>query len=142
VREREEEIPSGVLLSLGDALCERKNCTHCQSYSRPVFFAFFISDVCFFSFIKLEPYWEIYRQHFRGHVIEWLEEHRIGNLSPEESEKARSVQIGDMFLTDPKRHPDLLPATTKVSFRKKYLYCCSALSFGPSARLGRLTNTL
>ena len=21
----------------------------------------------------LEPYWEVYRQHFRGHVVEWME---------------------------------------------------------------------
>ena len=61
----------------------------------------------------LEPYWEIYRQHFRGHVLEWIETHRIGNLTPMDAEKARQVQIGDMFENDPKRHPDLLPATSK-----------------------------
>ena len=21
----------------------------------------------------LEPYWEVYRQHFRGHVVAWME---------------------------------------------------------------------
>jgi len=61
----------------------------------------------------LEPYWEIYRQHFRGHVVQWMEKYRIGNLSPEDAKKAKDFKIGDMFLDDPKRHPDLLPATTK-----------------------------
>jgi hypothetical protein len=23
----------------------------------------------------LEPYWEVYRQHFRGHVINWMEKY-------------------------------------------------------------------
>lgn len=41
----------------------------------------------------LEPYWEIYRQHFRGHVVEWMEKYRIGNLTPEDSQKARDVKV-------------------------------------------------
>jgi cytochrome b involved in lipid metabolism len=24
----------------------------------------------------LEPYWEVYRQHFRGHIVDWMEEVR------------------------------------------------------------------
>lgn len=50
----------------------------------------------------LEPYWEIYRQHFRGHVVQWMEKYRIGNLSPEDAQKAKDFKIGDMFLDDPK----------------------------------------
>jgi hypothetical protein len=50
----------------------------------------------------LEPYWEIYRQHFRGHVVQWMEKYRIGNLSPEDAKKAKDFKIGDMFLDDPK----------------------------------------
>eukprot|EP00538_Stauroneis_constricta_P011208 CAMPEP_0119554022 /NCGR_PEP_ID=MMETSP1352-20130426/6614_1 /TAXON_ID=265584 /ORGANISM="Stauroneis constricta, Strain CCMP1120" /LENGTH=678 /DNA_ID=CAMNT_0007600537 /DNA_START=94 /DNA_END=2130 /DNA_ORIENTATION=- len=61
----------------------------------------------------LEPYWEVYRQHFRGHVVDWMEKYRIGNLPPEEVEKAADFEFGDMFETDPKRHPDLLPAQLK-----------------------------
>ena len=61
----------------------------------------------------LEPFWDIYRQHFRGHVIQWMEKYRIGNLTPEDAEKARNFTHGDMFETDPIRHPDLLPATSK-----------------------------
>jgi sulfite oxidase len=62
----------------------------------------------------LEPYWEVYRQHFRGHVVDWMEEYRIGNLSPEEAaEASKSMVFGDMFETDPVRHPDLLHCTEK-----------------------------
>lgn len=61
----------------------------------------------------LEPYWDVYRQHFRGHVIQWMEKYRIGNLSKEDAERAKSVKFGDMFEDDPIRHPDLLPATSK-----------------------------
>lgn len=61
----------------------------------------------------LEPYWDVYRQHFRGHILEWIETHRIGSLSPEDAAKAKAVPFGDMFEDDPKRHPDLLPATSK-----------------------------
>mmetsp|Transcript_34963 Transcript_34963/g.51959 ORF Transcript_34963/g.51959 Transcript_34963/m.51959 type:complete len:670 (-) Transcript_34963:83-2092(-) len=62
----------------------------------------------------LEPFWDIYRQHFRGHVIQWMEKYRIGNLSKEDAVKARDFVHGDMFESDPKRQPqDLLPATSK-----------------------------
>lgn len=63
----------------------------------------------------LEPYWDIYRQHFRGHVLEWIETHRIGNLSEEDSIKSRKETgtIGDMFESDPTRSKDLLHATSK-----------------------------
>lgn len=42
-----------------------------------------------------------------------MEKYRIGNLSKEDTVKARSFKHGDMFETDPIRHPDLLPATSK-----------------------------
>jgi sulfite oxidase len=62
----------------------------------------------------LEPYWDIYRQHFRGHVLEWMETHRIGTLSEEDAAASREgTKIDDMFLTEPLRHVDLLPATSK-----------------------------
>ena len=58
---------------------------------------------------------DIYRQHFRGHVLEWIETHRIGNLTGEDAVRSRKEtgQIGDMFASDPIRHKDLLPATSK-----------------------------
>jgi sulfite oxidase len=61
----------------------------------------------------LEPYWEIYRQHLRGHVVDWMEKYRIGNLSPEDTVQARNFQHGDMFEDDPYRDPNLPPCTKK-----------------------------
>mmetsp|Transcript_14143 Transcript_14143/g.27102 ORF Transcript_14143/g.27102 Transcript_14143/m.27102 type:complete len:656 (-) Transcript_14143:81-2048(-) len=61
----------------------------------------------------LEPYWDVYRQHLRGHVVEWIEKYRIGNLTPEEAAANKKVPFGDMFETDPVRHKDLLPCTQK-----------------------------
>lgn len=61
----------------------------------------------------LEPYWEVYRQHFRGHVVAWMERHRIGSLSPEDAVKARDFKFGDMYETDPIRDPNLLGCTQK-----------------------------
>jgi len=63
----------------------------------------------------LEPYWEVYRQHFRGHIVEWMEKHRIGNLSQEDRlqvEKNR-IQFGDVYETDPIRDPNLLGCQEK-----------------------------
>ena len=62
----------------------------------------------------LEPYWEVYRQHYRGHVVDWMERYRIGNLSPEDAAKARKeIAFGDQYETDPVRDPNLLPCTEK-----------------------------
>ncbi|CAJ1943583.1 unnamed protein product [Cylindrotheca closterium] len=62
----------------------------------------------------LEPYWEIYRQHLRGHVVDWMEKHRIGSLSKEEAEAAsKSFEFGDAYETDPERDANLLPCTQK-----------------------------
>lgn len=62
----------------------------------------------------LEPYWEVYRQHFRGHVVDWMEGYRIGSLTPEDAVKAKDmVSFGDMYETDPARDPNLLPCTQK-----------------------------
>lgn len=62
----------------------------------------------------LEPYWEVYRQHLRGHVVDWMEKYRIGNLSKKEAEEAsRSFTFGDAYETDPVRDPNLLPITQK-----------------------------
>lgn len=61
----------------------------------------------------LEPYWDVYRQHLRGHVVEWMEKYRIGNLSPEEAAANKNIPFGDMFETDPVRHKDILHCTHK-----------------------------
>jgi hypothetical protein len=57
--------------------------------------------------------WEVYRQHFRGHVIPWMERYRIGSLSPEDAAKAPNFKFGDMYETDPIRDPNNLPCTVK-----------------------------
>ena len=44
----------------------------------------------------LEPYWDVYRQHLRGHVVEWIEKYRIGNLSAEEAEANKKIPFGGM----------------------------------------------
>lgn len=63
----------------------------------------------------LEPYWEVYRQHFRGHIISWMEKHRIGSLSTEDYEtlKKNRMHFGDMYETDPLRDPNNLSCTYK-----------------------------
>jgi cytochrome b involved in lipid metabolism len=63
----------------------------------------------------LEPYWEVYRQHLRGHVLAWMEKHRIGSLSKEDREKCdkNRMEFGDMYETDPIRDPNNLPCTAK-----------------------------
>ena len=42
----------------------------------------------------LEPYWDVCRQHLRGHVVEWIEKYRIGNLTPEEAEANKKAPFG------------------------------------------------
>lgn len=42
-----------------------------------------------------------------------MEKYRVGNLSPEDAEKAKNFQFGDMFETDPLRDPNLLGCTEK-----------------------------
>lgn len=63
----------------------------------------------------LEPYWEVYRQHFRSHIIPWMEKYRVGSLSEEDQEKLRKnrMEFGDMYETDPIRDKNNLPCTYK-----------------------------
>jgi sulfite oxidase len=63
----------------------------------------------------LEPYWEVYRQHLRGHVVDWMEGYRIGSLTRDETDQARNngITFGDMYETDPPRDPNLLACTQK-----------------------------
>lgn len=51
-----------------------------------------------------------------------MEKYRIGNLSEEDTIKARNFQHGDMFETDPPRDPNLLPCT-KVRKTIRVLFC-------------------
>ena len=42
----------------------------------------------------LEPYWDVYRQHLRGHVVDWIEKYRVGNISAEEAAANKKVPFG------------------------------------------------
>lgn len=42
----------------------------------------------------LEPYWDVYRQHLRGHVVEWIEKYRIGSISAEEAAANKKIPFG------------------------------------------------
>ena len=42
----------------------------------------------------LEPYWDVYRQHLRGHVVEWIEKYRIGSISAEEAKANKKIPFG------------------------------------------------
>ena len=57
----------------------------------------------------LEKFWSIYRLHYRGHIISFLEKYRIGNLSAEDRAKIDSQPMTDPYVTDPPRHPDNQP---------------------------------
>lgn len=45
----------------------------------------------------LEPYWDVYRQHLRGHVVEWIEKYRIGSISEEEAAANKKVPFGGKY---------------------------------------------
>jgi sulfite oxidase len=63
----------------------------------------------------LEPYWEVYRQHLRGHVLTWMEKYRIGSLSEGDRKTCEKNRIafGDMYETDPIRDANNLACTMK-----------------------------
>lgn len=63
----------------------------------------------------LAPFWNVYRQHYRGHVVAWMEKYRVGTLSADDRAKveAESFEFPDAFEDDPKRDPDLLGTTQK-----------------------------
>ena len=53
----------------------------------------------------------VFRFFLEKSVVDWMEKYRIGNLSAEDTIKARNFQHGDMYETDPPRDPNLLPCT-------------------------------
>jgi cytochrome b involved in lipid metabolism len=59
----------------------------------------------------LEPYWEIYQDHLRGHVLPFVKKFKIGNLSAEDAKKAKNFRFFNAYDNDPVRHPDLLVNT-------------------------------
>jgi sulfite oxidase len=63
----------------------------------------------------LEPFWRVYTQHNRGHIVdEILIRYRIGRLSPEEAEEIRaSTTFDNPYVNDPgpETYPELLTNT-------------------------------
>jgi sulfite oxidase len=62
----------------------------------------------------LEPFWGVYRQHYRGHVLAFLEKYRIGNLSKKDSAQlVKDTHFDDVYEEDPPRHPDCIPCSMR-----------------------------
>lgn len=53
----------------------------------------------------LEPFWALYAVHGEPHVLELLQQYKVGELSPDEAPAAPDAQ--DPFAGDPPRHPGL-----------------------------------
>ncbi|XP_053564091.1 sulfite oxidase, mitochondrial [Bombina bombina] len=61
----------------------------------------------------LEPFWALYGVHKNEHVMEILNEYKVGVLSPEEKEEPEAVT--DPYALDPPRHP-ILKLNSKKPF--------------------------
>jgi cytochrome b involved in lipid metabolism len=60
----------------------------------------------------LEPFWRVYTQHNRGHILEFLHRYRIGVLSAEDAEAQRASSVFDNpYKDDPEPYPELLTNT-------------------------------
>ena len=62
--------------------------------------------------LSMEPFWDIYTEHYRGHVIPFLQRFKIGKLSAADAKAARDFEFTNPYADDPERHPDLLHCTT------------------------------
>ncbi|XP_071175945.1 sulfite oxidase-like [Mytilus edulis] len=60
---------------------------------------------------SIEPYWNMYGVHKQGEIVEMLEELRIGNIT--EKPKEQAFDKNDPYANDPKRHPAIIPASSK-----------------------------
>mmetsp|Transcript_9028 Transcript_9028/g.18069 ORF Transcript_9028/g.18069 Transcript_9028/m.18069 type:complete len:636 (-) Transcript_9028:82-1989(-) len=61
----------------------------------------------------LEPFWKVYTQHNRGHILEVLQRYKIGWLSDEEAEEQRAStpEFDNPYANDPPTYPTLLTNT-------------------------------
>ncbi|XP_034022720.1 sulfite oxidase, mitochondrial [Thalassophryne amazonica] len=55
----------------------------------------------------LEPFWALYAVHNQDHVLEMLEQYKVGELSAEDQKKQQAVETSDPYSSDPERHPAL-----------------------------------
>jgi cytochrome b involved in lipid metabolism len=60
----------------------------------------------------LEPFWKVYTQHNRGHILEFLQRYRIGVLSAADAEAQRASSYFDNpYRNDPEPFDELLTNT-------------------------------
>eukprot|EP01083_Nonionella_stella_P159677 521116_1 len=61
----------------------------------------------------LSIFWEVYTDHYRGHVIPWMSRFKIGKLSDSDRHTAENPEykFANAYDDDPVRHPDLLHNT-------------------------------
>eukprot|EP01084_Bolivina_argentea_P301132 519427_1 len=61
----------------------------------------------------LAPFWTVYQDHYRGHVIPFMQRLKIGKLSASDRKIAENPEwpFINAYDDDPKRHPDLLANT-------------------------------
>lgn len=60
----------------------------------------------------LAPYWSVYTQHNRGHVLDFLQRYRIGVVSAADAEAQRaSSHYDNPYVHDPPPYPELLTNT-------------------------------
>jgi sulfite oxidase len=62
--------------------------------------------------MDLEPYFDIYTEHYRGHVLPFLQRFKIGRLTDADAAKVKKFEFSNPYANDPERHPDLLHCTT------------------------------
>ncbi len=58
------------------------------------------------------PFFAVYTEHLRGHVIPFLQRFKIGHLSSADAKKSADFTFNNPYANDPVRHPDLLHCTT------------------------------
>jgi len=61
----------------------------------------------------LEPFWKIYTQHNRGHILQYLQRYQIGRLSDDEAEVQRlsTPEFDNPYKNDPPPYDTLLTNT-------------------------------
>jgi len=45
----------------------------------------------------LQPFWDIYPDHLRGHVVPWLKQFKIGELTPEDATEIKNWTFYDSY---------------------------------------------
>ena len=62
--------------------------------------------------MDMEPFFNVYTEHYRGHILPFMQRFKIGRLSDADAAKARNFEFTNPYADDPQRHPDLLHCTT------------------------------